>query len=205
MACQQLGALCWGPVRNATGFALFEFSLGTKWLELLKELAPGIERAAVLRDAAIPSGVGQWDAISSAAASLGVQLSPVDVRDAAEIEREITTFARLGNGGLIIQGSPCRSFRELIIALAARHKLPAVYFLSPFVIGGGLISYGADLVDHSRRAAGYVDRILKGEKPADLPVQVPTRYELVLNLKTAKAVDIDVPATVPARADDVIE
>jgi len=168
VACQQLGALCWGPVRNATGFALFEFSLGTKWLELLKELAPGIERAVVLRDAAIPSGVGQWDASSSAAASLGVQLSPVDVRDAAEIGREITTFARLGNGGLIIQGSPCRSFRELIIALAARHKLPAVYFLSPFVIGGGLISYGADLVDHSRRAAGYVDRILKGEKPADL-------------------------------------
>ncbi len=194
------------PGGNATGFALFEYSLGAKWLELLKEIAPGIKRAAVLRDAAIPSGIGLWDTISSAAALLGVELSPVDVRDAAEIERDITSFARLGNGGLVVPGSPLSLVhRELIIALAARHKLPAVYFLRPFVIGGGLVSYGADLVDHSRRAAGYVDRILKGEKPAGLPVQVPTRYELVLNLKAAKALGIDVPATVLARADEVIE
>ena len=194
------------PGGNATGFALFEYSLGTKWLELLKELAPGVKRAAVLRDAAIPSGIGLWDTISSAATLLGVELSPVDVRDAAEIERDITSFARSGNGGLIVQGSPLSLVhRELIIALAARHKLPAVYFLRPFVTGGGLISYGADLVDHARRAAGYVDRILRGEKPADLPVQVPTRYELVLNLKTAKALGIDVPVTVLARADEVIE
>ena len=194
------------PGGNTTGFALFEFSLGAKWLELLKEIAPGVVRVAVLRDAALASGIGLWDTISSAAAALGLEVSAVNVRDAAEIEREVTSFAHSGNGGLVVSGSPLSLVhRELIIALAARHKLPAVYFLRPFVTGGGLISYGADLVDHSRRAAGYVDRILKGEKPADLPVQMPTRYELVLNLKAAKALGIDVPVTVLARADEVIE
>ena len=159
---------------------LFDYSLSTKWLELLKEIAPGVTRAAVLRDPAIPSGIGQWGAIQSAAPSLGVEVSPVNVRDAPEIERGVAAFARSGNGGLIVTGSPLSLVhRELIIALAARHKLPTVYFLRAFVTGGGLISYGPDVVDQSRRAAGYVDRILKGEKPADLPVQAPTKYELV--------------------------
>ncbi len=194
------------PGGNATGFMLFDYSLSTKWLELLKEIAPGLKRAAILRDAAIASGIGQWGAISSAAASLGVEVSPVNVRDAPEIERGIAAIARSGNGGLIVTGSPLSLVhRELIVALAARHKLPAIYFLRPFVTDGGLLSYGADIVDHSRRAAGYVDRILKGEKPADLPVQAPTKYEMVLNLKTAAALGLDIPPSVLARADEVIE
>jgi putative ABC transport system substrate-binding protein len=194
------------PGGNATGFMLFDYGLSAKWLELLKQIAPGVTRAAILRDAAITSGIGQWGAIQSAAPSLGVEVSPVNVRDAPEIERGIAAFARSGNGGLIVTGSPLSLVhRDLIIALAARHRLPTVYFLRPFVTSGGLISYGPDVVDQFRRAAGYVDRILKGEKPADLPVQTPTKYELVINLKTAKALGLDVPATVLARADEVIE
>ena len=175
-------------------------------MELLKEIAPGVKRAAVLRDPAISSGTGQWGAIQSASPSLGLEVSPVNVRDAPEIERGVAAFARSGNGGLIVTGSPLALIHhELIIALAARYKLPTVYFLRPFVTGGGLISYGPDVVDQARRAAGYVDRILKGEKPADLPVQAPTRYETVLNLKTAKALGLDVPTSVLVRADEVIE
>ncbi|MGB8049244.1 MAG: ABC transporter substrate-binding protein [Pseudolabrys sp.] len=165
-----------------------------------------MKRAAVLRDPAIASGIGRWGAISSAAPSLGVEVSPVNVRDAAEIERDLAAFAGSGNGGLIVTGSPLSLIhRDLIIALAARHKLPAVYSNRVFVDGGGLISYGPDMTDHSRRAAGYVDRILKGEKPADLPVQAPTKYDLVVNLKTAKALGLTIPPAVLARADEVIE
>jgi putative tryptophan/tyrosine transport system substrate-binding protein len=194
------------PGGNATGFVLFDYGLSAKWLELLKQIAPGVTRAAILRDADITSGIGQWGAIQSAAPSLGVEVSPVNVRDAPEIERGVAAFARSGNGGLIVTGSPLSLVhRDLIIALAARHRLPTVYFLRRFVTGGGLISYGPDVVDQFRHAAGYVDRILKGEKPADLPVQTPTKYELVINLKTAKALGLDVPATVLARADEVIE
>jgi putative tryptophan/tyrosine transport system substrate-binding protein len=194
------------PGGNATGFVLFDYSFGTKWLEMLKEIAPDVKRVAVLRDPAISSGTGQWGAIQSAAPSLGVEVSPVNVRDALEIERGVAGFARSGNGGLIVTGSPLSLIhRELIITLAARHKLPTVYFLRPFVTGGGLISYGPDTVDAARRAAGYVDRILKGEKPADLPVQAPTKYELVINLKTAKALGLEVPHSLLARADEVIE
>jgi ABC-type uncharacterized transport system substrate-binding protein len=193
------------PGGNATGFILFDYSLSTKWLELLKEIAPGLKRAAILRDPAMPAGTGQWGAIQSAAVSLGVEVSPVNVRDAPEIERGVAAFARFA-GGMIVTGSPLSlAHRELIIALAARHKLPTVYFLRPFVTGGGLVSYGSDVVDQGRRAAGYVDRILKGEKPADLPVQAPIKYELVINLKTAKALGLDLPATVLARANEVIE
>ena len=194
------------PGGNATGFMLFDYSLSTKWVELLKEIAPGVKRAAVLRDPAIASGIGQWGAISSAAPSLGVEVSPVNVRDAPEIERDLAAFAGSGNGGLIVTGSPLSIVhRELIISLAVRHKLPTVYFQRRFVAGGGLISYGPDMTDHSRRAAGYVDRILKGEKPADLPVQAPTKYDLVVNLKTAKALGLTIPPAVLARADEVIE
>jgi putative tryptophan/tyrosine transport system substrate-binding protein len=194
------------PGRNATGFLLFDYSFGTKWLELLKEIAPGVKRAAVLRDPAISSGTGQWGAIQSAAPSLGVEVSPVNLRDALEIERAVTAFARAANGGLIVAASPLSLVhRELIIALAARHKLPTVYFLRPFATGGGLISYGPDVADQTKRAASYVDRILKGEKTADLPVQAPTKYELVINLKTAKALGLDVPHSLLARADEVIE
>ncbi|MGB8755179.1 MAG: ABC transporter substrate-binding protein [Pseudolabrys sp.] len=194
------------PGGNATGFMLFDYSLSTKWVELLKEIAPGVKRAAVLRDPAIASGIGQWGAISSAAPSLGVEVSPVNVRDAPEIGRDLAAFAGSGNGGLIVTGSPLSIVhRELIISLAVRHKLPTVYFQRRFVAGGGLISYGPDMTDHSRRAAGYVDRILKGEKPADLPVQAPTKYDLVVNLKTAKALGLTRPPAVLARADEVIE
>jgi len=194
------------PGGNATGFMLFDYSLSTKWVELLKEIAPGVKRAAVLRDPAIASGIGQWGAISSAAPSLGVEVSPVNVRDAPEIERGVAAFARSGSGGLIVTGSRLSLVhRDLIITLAARHKLPTVYFLRRFITDGGLISYGPDQVDQSRRAAGYADRILKGEKPADLPVQTPTKYELVINLKTAKALGLTIPPVVLARADEVIE
>jgi putative tryptophan/tyrosine transport system substrate-binding protein len=194
------------PGGNATGFTIFEYGMSGKWLELLKAIAPGVTRAAVLRDQAIASGIGQFAAVQAVAPSLGVELSPVDVRDAGEIERAVTAFARSSNGGLIVTASGLASrHRDLIIALAARHRLPAVYPWRYFVTGGGLISYGADLADQYQRAAGYVDRILKGEKPADLPVQAPTKYELVINLKTAKALGITVPQTLLARADAVIE
>ena len=194
------------PGGNATGFMQFEYSLSGKWLELLKEIAPGVTRAAVLRDAAITAGIGQFAVIQSVAPSVGVDVSPINVRDAAEIERAITAFARSSNGGLIVTASALSSMhRDLIITLAARHKLPAIYFARYCVTGGGLISYGADFIDQYRRAAAYVDRILKGEKPADLPVQAPTKYELVINLKTAKALGLTVPPSLLARADEVIE
>src|SRR5262245_12581591 len=176
------------PGGNATGFTSFEYSMSAKWLELLKEITPGVARVAVLRDPALPSGTGQFGAIQTAAPSFGVELSPVNVRDASEIERAITTFARSSNGGLIVAASALAVVhRDLIITLAARNKLPAVYWERLYVTNGGLISYGPDLINQFRRAAGYVDRILKGEKPAELPVQAPTKYELVINLKTAKA------------------
>ena len=194
------------PGGNATGFMLFEYDLSAKWLELLKEIAPGVTRAAVLRDPAITSGIGQFAVIQYVAPSIGVEVSPIDVRDAPEIERAVSAFARSVNGGLIVTGSALSIFhRDLIVTLAARHKLPAVYCQRIFVTSGGLISYGPDLVDQFRRAADYVDRILKGEKPADLPVQAPTKYELVINLKTAKALGLTVPPTLLARADEVIE
>ena len=194
------------PGGNATGFLLFDYSLSTKWLELLQEVAPGVKRAAVLRDPTISSGPAQFGVIQAAAPSLRVEVSRVNVHDASEIERGVTAFARSGNGGLIVTGSPLSLVhRELIIALSARHKLPAIYFLRPFVTDGGLISYGPNVPDQARRAAGYVDRILKGEKPADLPVQAPTKYETVLNLKTAKALGLEIPPTLLAIADEVIE
>ena len=194
------------PGGNATGFTMFEYGMSGKWLELLKQIAPGVTRAAVLRDPAIASGIGQFGAIQAVAPSLRVELSPVDVRDAPEIERAVTAFAGIENGGLVVTASPSGTVhRELIIALAARHKLPAVYWQRFYVASGGLMSYGPDLLDQFRRAAGYVDRILKGEKPADLPVQAPTKYELVINLKTAKALGLTVPPSLLARADEVIE
>jgi putative tryptophan/tyrosine transport system substrate-binding protein len=194
------------PGGNATGFLQFEYSLSGKWLEVLKQIAPGVARVAVLRDAALTGGVGQFAVIQSVAPSVGIEVSPVNVRDAGEIERAITAFARFANGGLIVTGSTLSLVhRDLIIMLAARHKLPAVYFQRTFVTAGGLISYGADPVDQYRRAAGYVDRILKGENPADLPVQAPTKYELVINLKTAKAMSLNIPPALLARADEVIE
>ena len=194
------------PGGNATGFTSYEYSMSAKWLELLKEMAPGVRRVAVLRDPAISAGTGQFGSIQTAAPSLGVELTPINVRDATEIERSVTAFARSGNGGLIVTTSASvLAHRDLIISLAARHKLPAVYYARFYVTNGGLASYGPDYVDQYRRAASYVDRILKGEKPANLPVQAPTKYELVINLKTAKALDIDVPPTLLARADEVIE
>jgi ABC-type uncharacterized transport system substrate-binding protein len=194
------------PGGNATGFTIFEYSMSGKWLEVLKEIAPRVTRAAVLRDPAVASGIGQFGAVQIVAPSLGVQVTPVDVRDAGEIERALTAFARGLNGGLIVTGTALAFVhRDLIISLANRHRLPAVYWHRRFVASGGLISYGPDTIDPFRRAAGYVDRILKGEKPADLPVQAPTKYELVMNLKTAKALDLEVPTTLLARADEVIE
>jgi putative ABC transport system substrate-binding protein len=194
------------PGGNATGFSAYEYGLSGKWLELLKEIAPGVTRAVVMRDPAISAGIGQFAAIQSVAPSIGVEAIPVNIRDVPEIERAIAAFARAPNGGMILPGSALAFVhRDLIVTLAARHKLPTVYWDRAPVIGGGLISYGPDLMDQYRRAAGYVDRILKGEKPADLPVQAPTKYELVINLKTAKALGIEVPATLLARADEVIE
>jgi len=194
------------PGGNATGFIVFEYGIGAKWLELLKEIAPSVTRVAVLRDPAITAGIGMWGAIQSVAPSFGVDLRPIDVRDAGEMERALAAFAGGPNGGLIVTGSALAVVhRNLIIRLAARHKLPAVYFARYFVGDGGLISYGPNQLDQYRQAAAYVDRILKGEKPADLPVQAPTQYETVLNLKTAKALGLNVPATVLARADEVIE
>jgi putative ABC transport system substrate-binding protein len=194
------------PGGNATGFVSLEYGLSAKWLELLKEIAPGTTRAAVLRDPATSAGIGQFASIQSAAPSLGMEVSPINVRDPTEIERAVAAFARSGNGGLIVTGSSLTAVhRDLIASLAARHKLPAVYAARFFVASGGLICYGPDLLDQFRRAAVYVDRILKGEKPADLPVQAPTKYELVINLKAAKALGLTLPPTLLARADEVIE
>jgi putative ABC transport system substrate-binding protein len=194
------------PGGNVTGFTNFEYGIGVKWLELLKEIAPRVTRAAFLRDPAIPAGIGQFGAIQAVAPSFGIELRPVDVRDASKIESAISAFARSANDGLIVSSNALALLhRNLIVALAARHRLPAVYPFRFFVPAGGLVSYGPDSVDPHRRAAGYVDRILKGEKPADLPVQAPTKYELVINLKTANALGLDVPPTLLARADEVIE
>jgi putative ABC transport system substrate-binding protein len=194
------------PGGNATGFMSWEFSIGGKWLELLKEIAPGVARVAVLRDASQGFAVSTFAAMQAVAPSLGVEVIPLNMRDAGEIERSVETFARPANGGLIPSPSAAVvRHRDLIVTLAARHKLPAVYWERVFVATGGLISYGPDLVEQFRQAAGYVDRVLKGEKPADLPVQAPTKYELVINLKTAKAIGLDVPTSVLARADEVIE
>jgi ABC-type uncharacterized transport system substrate-binding protein len=194
------------PGGNATGFTAYEYSMSGKWPELLKEIAPSVTRAVVLRDPAIASGPGQFAAIQAVASSLGLELRPVDVRDASEIERTIAVFAQSTNSGVIVTGSTgATAHRELIIALAARHRLPAVYNSRFWPAGGGLISYGPDFLDQLRRAASYVDRILKGEKAADLPVQAPTKYELVINLKTANALGLEVPSTLLARADEVIE
>jgi putative ABC transport system substrate-binding protein len=185
---------------------LLDYDVRAKWLELLKQIAPGVTRAAVLRDPAIATGIGQFAVIQYVAPSVRVEVSPVDVRDAPAFEPALAAFARSGNSGLIVSGSPLSLVhRERIVALAARHKLPTVYFQRTFVTGGGLNSYGPDIVDEFRRAAGYVDRILKGEKLSDLPVQAPTRYELVINLKTAKALGLDIPPSLLARADEVIE
>ena len=194
------------PGGNVTGFMTFEYSISGKWLELLKQIAPGVTRAAVLRDPAIPTGPAQFGVIQAAAPSLRVEVNPVNVRDAGEVERAVAAFARSGNGGLIVTASALASrHRDLIVTLAGQYKLPAVYPYRFFVAAGGLISYGPDLVDQFRQAAGYVDRILKGEKPADLPVQAPNKYELLINLKTAKALGLDVPPSLLARADEVIE
>ena len=194
------------PGGNATGFLLFEYSLSGKWLELLKEVAPGVKRVAVLRDPTTPTGIGQFGVIQAVAPSLRVEVSPLNMRDAGEIERGVAAFARSSNGGLILSGgNRAILHRDLIITLAARYKLPAVYADRFFVAAGGLISYGPNRIDQYRRAAGYVDRILKGEKPADMPVQAPTKYETVINLKTAKALDLTIPPSVLSRADEVIE
>ena len=194
------------PGGNATGFMLFEYSLSGKWLELLKEIAPNLTRAAVLRDPAITAGAGQFAVIQSVAPSRGVEVIPVNMRDAADFERAVAAFARSSNGGLIVTaGAAAVVPRELIIALATQHKLPAVYPSRDFVTGGGLVSYAADFIDQWRRAASYVDRILRGEKPADMPVQAPIKYELVVNLKTAKALGLTIPSSILTRADEMIE
>jgi putative tryptophan/tyrosine transport system substrate-binding protein len=194
------------PGGNATGFLMFEYSLCGKWPELLKEIAPSITRAAVLWDPTVPSGIGQFTVIQSVAPSIGVEVHPVNVGNMAEIERAVAAFAETANGGLIVASNALSEIhRDQIVALAARHKLPALYSERHWVAGGGLISYGPSFLDQFRRAAGYVDRILKGEKPADLPVQAPTKYELVVNLKTAKALGLDIAPSVLARADEVIE
>jgi putative ABC transport system substrate-binding protein len=193
------------PGGNVTGFMTSEYSMAGKWLELLKQIAPGVTRVAVFRDPTQPSGPVQFGIIQAAAPSLRMEVSPVNLRDAGEIERAVAAFARVGNGGLILTLGLAVNHSDLIITLAAQHRLPTVYFQRAFVTAGGLLSYGNDYVEQFRQAAGYVDRILKGEKPADLPVQAPTKYELVINLKTAKALGIEVPTTVLARADEVIE
>jgi len=194
------------PGGNVTGFTNMEYGMSGKYLELLKEIIPRMVRAAVLRDPTIPQGIGQFSAIQAVAPSLGVELRPIDVHDARDIERAVTAFARSANGGLIVTGSSLTAVhRDLIITLAAQHKLPAIYWERFFVIAGGLISYGPDSIDPHRRAASYVDRILKGEKPADLPVQAPTKYELAINLKTAKALGLAVPQSLLTSADEVIE
>jgi putative ABC transport system substrate-binding protein len=194
------------PGGNATGFMLFEYGIGGKWLELLREIAPGVTRVGVLRNPTVITGIGQFGAIQTAAPSFGIDVSPINLRDAPEIERAVTAFARSSNGGLIATGSALTVVhRDLLVTLATRYKLPTVCLGRHFVAAGGLISYGPDYLDQYRRAAGYVDRILKGEKPASLPVQAPTKYELVINLKTAKALGLEVPPMLLARADEVIE
>ena len=194
------------PGSNATGFTSFELGMSTKWLELLKQIAPSVSRVALIRDPTAPAGAGEFGAIQAVAPSFGVELSPIDVREAAEIERAVAAFALGSNGGLIVaSGTLATVHRELIIALAARHRMPAVYPYRFYVTSGGLIAYGPDQVDPFRRAAGYVDRILKGEKPADLPVQAATKFELAINLKTAKALGVTIPPTLLTRADEVIE
>src|SRR5262245_5678247 len=194
------------PGGNATGFIAFEYGLSGKWLELLKQIAPSLTRVAILRDPATAAGIGQFAAIQSVAPSFAVEWRPIDIREAGEIERAVTAFARASNGGLIVTaGSGSVNHRNQIITLAARHKLPAVYGGRHFVTGGGLISYGPDRVDQYRQAAGYVDRILKGEKPGDMPVAAPTKDELAINLKTAKALGLAIPPSILARADEVIE
>jgi putative ABC transport system substrate-binding protein len=195
------------PGSNTTGFMVFEWGFSGKWLELLKQIAPQVTRAAVIRDPALVAGIAQFTAVQAVASALGVEVTPIGVHDIGTIERAVEGFARSANGGLIVTGTGIMPAvtRDLIITLAARHKLPAVYAYRFMVTAGGLVSYGPDILDQYRRAAGYVDRILKGEKPADLPVQAPTKYELVVNLKTAKAIGLEVPATVLARADAVIE
>jgi putative ABC transport system substrate-binding protein len=194
------------PGGNATGFTLFEYGFGGKWLELLREIKPGTTRAAIVRDPTITAGIGQWGAIQAVAPSLGFEIFPVDVRDAGELERAFAGLARTPNGGIIVTGSfTAVAQRDRIIALAGRHKVPAIYYDRYFATAGGLISYGPDLNDQFRRAAGYIDRVLKGDKAADLPVQAPTKYETVVNLKTAKALGLEIPPTLLARADEVIE
>jgi putative ABC transport system substrate-binding protein len=194
------------PGGNATGFIAIEYSVSAKWLELLKQIAPRAMRVAVVRDLTLASGSGQLGAIQALAPSLGVELTPIGVRDAAEIERAMTAFARGPNGGMIVTSSALATVhRDLIVTLASKHRLPAVYFNRVFVDAGGLISYGVDTVGPLRQAAGYVDRILKGEKPADLPVQTPTKFELIVNLKTAKAIGVSIPPELLATADEVIE
>ena len=194
------------PGGNITGFMMFEYSTSGKWLELLKQVAPNVTRAAVIRDPAVAASIGQFAVIQSVAPSLGVEVSVIYGRDASEIERSLADFARLPNGGLVVAASPLAVFhRDLIVEIAARHKLPAIYFERLYVSAGGLISYGPTLLDEHRDAAIYVDRILRGEKPTDLPVQAPTKYELVINLKTAKTLNLDIPAAMLARANDVIE
>jgi putative ABC transport system substrate-binding protein len=194
------------PGSNVTGFMNFEYNLSGKWLELLKQIAPQVTRAAVLRNSETPAGIGQFSAIQAVAPSLGVEVSPIGVHDIGEFERAVATFARSTNDGLVVTASALSSVpRDLIVRLAAAYKLPAVYPYRFMSTGGGLISYGPNIVDQYRRAAGYVDRILKGEKPSDLPVQAPTKYELVINLKTAKTLGLEIPASVLARADEVIE
>jgi ABC-type uncharacterized transport system substrate-binding protein len=194
------------PSGNATGFMSFEFSLSAKWLELLKQMAPGLMRVAVLRDARQSFAMSSFAAVQTVAPSLGVEVIPINMRDAGEIEQSVASFARSPNGGLIPMASAATlHHRDLILTLTSRHTLPAIYWDRSFVDAGGLMSYGPDLIDQFRRAANYVDRILKGEKPADLPVQTPTKYELLINLKTAKTLDLIVPSTLLARADEVIE
>jgi putative ABC transport system substrate-binding protein len=194
------------PGGNVTGFTVLEYAFAAKWLELLKQIAPGVTRVAVLRDSAIAAGPGFFGVLQALAPSLGVELRPVDIRDADEIERIVTAFAQGSSGGLIVTGSPAATaHRDLIISLAARHRLPAVYFAGFYCAAGGLLCYGTDFLDQFRRAAGYVDRILKGEKPADLPVQAPTKFELVINLKTAKTLGLTVPEKLLVAADEVIE
>jgi putative ABC transport system substrate-binding protein len=193
------------PGGNATGFTNFEYSMSGKWVELLKQIAPHVRRAAVLRDPTAAAGIGQFAAIQGVAQSLGVELTPVAARDTAELERSMAAFARSANSGMIVTAGGTGFRRDLIIRLASRHKLPAVYPFRYYAKDGGLISYGPDTLDPVRRATEYVDRILKGEKPADLPVQAPVKYELAINLKTAKALGLEVPTTLLARADEVIE
>ena len=194
------------PGGNATGFSIFDYNIAGKWLELLKQIAPGVTRAAVIRDPATPQGIGQFSAVQAVAPSLGIDVSPVNAGEPSEFERTIAAFARTPNSALIVTGSNFAiTQRELVLKLAGQHKLPTVYPLRFFVAAGGLMSYGPDAIDPHRRAAGYVDRILKGEKPADLPVQAPTKYELVINLKTAKALGLTVPPSMLARANEVIE